>query len=234
PYERSKKDKEGMNAVVTKPYHFLYKNWPVMIGARQDAKAAIVVNKAIERLYGMEQYQLAIHAFGYEVDNMKAIAWYDEELPLFRVPQDKLKEYKNIVNTLVEAAEKAGDALKKAIKEAWSGEKEENQKKDGKKAEPKIVPNDSFNTEFYKSTEKQFYSLLAKLANSGDSWSNELKNELKKEWYSTLKRAALTIFSNIVESGDFRYENLKKIVYAHIRLEKELATKIQKKVLGIV
>ncbi|MCS6983818.1 MAG: type I-E CRISPR-associated protein Cse1/CasA, partial [Leptospiraceae bacterium] len=47
PYERSKKDKEGMNAVVTKPYHFLYKNWPVMIGARQDAKAAIVVNKAI-------------------------------------------------------------------------------------------------------------------------------------------------------------------------------------------
>ena len=124
---RYKKEEKGVAvwlAVHPQPGGLTWKDWPDLAlatdGAPREPAACINVARRRAKLVGVQD--LRLHAFGYDMDNMKARAWVSTEQPLFLTVGDSPEDREwlaLLAEKLVAATRIADVALSIAIKAAW-------------------------------------------------------------------------------------------------------------------
>ncbi len=111
-------------AVHPQPGGISWKDWPdlTLRRATSGREPAAAVTSAGDRARSLGLPELRLHAFGYDMDNMKARAWVSSAQPLFVLENetDENREWLGLLATsLVEATRTAATALSIAIKSAW-------------------------------------------------------------------------------------------------------------------
>ena len=121
--------KEDKGASMWLPMHpqpggLTWKDWPDLAlasdGAPRESAACIAAARRRAKLVGVKD--LRLHAFGYDMDNMKARAWVSTEQPLLLTVDDSQEDREwmaLLAEKLVAATRTADVALSIAIKAAW-------------------------------------------------------------------------------------------------------------------
>lgn len=191
------------------PGGFSYRHWSNWVVSSDTRKPARVVTW-FEEHNKLPDAQLRIWAFGYDMDNMKARAWYETTVPLYLMPSGEQRDrFVKQVNNLIEAAVQTSGYVQGAVKDAWF-------------RRPGDVRGDTafLRGDFFERTEATFYGLLreshaAALGNADDS-------ALRERWLLLLRKEAEALFVARAENGALDEGDLARIARAHIGLRKKL------------
>ncbi len=191
------------------PGGFSYRQWSSWVtpgNGRKPAQVVAYFNK--ERK--LREAQLRIWAFGYDMDNMKARAWYETTVPLYLLPEGEGRErFIKQVDNLIEAATQAAYYVQGAVKEAWF-------------KRPGDARGDTtfLRQEFFDRTEAEFYGLLRE---SHEAALHDGEDpHLRERWLRRLRREAERLFVERAESGALNEGELARIARAHTGLLKKL------------
>ncbi|HRP69673.1 MAG TPA: type I-E CRISPR-associated protein Cse1/CasA [Turneriella sp.] len=214
-----------MNKDMLLPLHpqpggFLYDNWTSFaLDRNSKGKMAQVVSA----FYGRksQEMQSVIHAFGYDMDNMKARCWYEAEIPLFQIAEKDFVAFEEQVAQVLAAAELVKRNLRQAVTLAWF---DENQSVKGDFG--------AIETAFLKNTENNFFDLIQKILKRLQSGRKDFL-DLKAAWLKRLNTAALALFDSTTEAGSVEFENIERIVHARKNLIMFNFGAVTKKALGL-
>lgn len=203
-------DKSGMPMPShAQPGGFSYRLWSGWVTPSNGRKPAQVV-AYFHKERKLREAQLRIWAFGYDMDNMKARAWYETTIPLYLLPEGEGRErFIKQVDNLIEAATQAAYYTQGAVKEAWF-------------KRPSDARGDTtfLRQEFFDRTEAEFYGLLR------ESHEAALRNgkdlSLRERWLQRLRHEAERLFIERAESGALNEGELARIARAHTGLLKKL------------
>ena len=150
-----------------------YRHWLGLISTLPTSEPARVVRGMTDGKKLLEGEQLRLHAFGYDMDNMKARCWYDSTFPLYTLKPDILERFTARTETLIQTATDAAGMTRSCIKEAWF------------KRPGDAKGDTAFLVEaFFSHTEADFYTSLKRAQGSIGS---------RRRWYaSTAKLASHT------------------------------------------
>lgn len=123
-------------------------------------------------------------AFGYDMDNMKARAWYESEFPFYRLDPQKRDEQVSVFKDLQKLAEEALWHTRTQIKHAWHDK-------------PGDVKGDfSFiDLQFWQTTEPAFFKAVEAVLNDAGAW---LSTDAASAWLKTLTEVSLQLFDKQV------------------------------------
>lgn len=132
PYYYVKKDNTWL-PLHPKSGGFGYRDWLALASGIQasqeqavDAarRSAKVMSLSEERSEAMKEHfgaQRALWAFGFEMDNMKALGWHEALLPaLLDLGPREVERVAMLARALIDAANAAADALGRALRRAWT------------------------------------------------------------------------------------------------------------------
>ena len=218
-FEKNKKSKESKTACKLKEDRISYQHWPQYVA--DDLQNGTFCAKVVSRYHRTIRWpdQLRLLAFGYEMDNAKALSYYEVKMPLFHLKSDIRSDFSKRVQSMTKASSEIVKCLNRAIKQAWFSEKD-------KRSMPYFIKN-----QFFQKTEEDFFRLLKKLNNSFKGLSNENGKDILGKWYLILKKSAVELFDYQTKQGDFFYADPKRIVKAKQGLEKFLWSKKIKSIL---
>lgn len=203
-------DKSGMPMPShAQPGGFSYRHWNSWITPGELRKPAVVVSYFHEHRQ-VDHTQLRLWASGYDMDNMKARAWYDTIVPLYLLPEGEgRRRFIRQVDNLIAAATQAAYYTQSAIKEAWF-------------SRPGDAKGDTtfIRQEFMERTEDAFYALLRESHHAALHDGEE--KPLRERWLARLRKEAETLFEERAESGALDEGNLARIARAHIGLRNRL------------
>ena len=203
-------DKSGMPMPShAQPGGFSYRQWSSWVTPGNGRKPAQVVGY-FHKERKIREAQLRIWAFGYDMDNMKARAWYETTVPLYLLPEDEGRErFIRQVDNLIEAATQTAYYVQGAIKEAWF-------------KRPGDARGDTtfLRQAFFDRTEAEFYSLLRESREAALHGDEE--RSLRERWLQCLRREAERLFVERAESGAMDEGELARIARAHTGLLKKL------------
>ena len=168
----------------------------------------------------LSEEQLRLHAFGYDMDNMKARCWYQATFPLFHMKESQRESFHDAAQRMVTAAVETAKMTRSCVKEAWF-------------RRPGDVKGDTafLVKAFLDQTESDFFEQLRKLIEQlGGDGSDKCLREWRKE---TLLKTALQMFTHWAESGDLACGDPRRIVTARSKLRKWLYSP-QKGLAGIL
>ena len=218
PYYRQKPGGAKLPAH-PQPGSITYRLWPGMVvrssdGLREPATTVrhwdMQRRKRLVSLKGRPR----LHAFGYDMDNMKARAWIEGEIPLWTLDDAKAAgACEEFVGRVVAGTETVGRLLIGAIKSA-------------RHERPKDATGDyRFVTErLYRETEGAFYEAvedaIAGLNNGSDSDDPTL--EARARWPGTVAKFALALFDEYVPSEGIETRNMERLVKARFGLSTAL------------
>jgi len=187
--------------------HYLglvYNDDPDPAQARHKPAAAVAHARGARFGWGGERIRL--HAFGFDMDNMKALGWVDSEMPVPpRLGRDADDEAEGLVRRMVDAAAIAGSAAQWGVKSALF----EN---------PGDVRGDFSHIErrFWHVSEAPFFALVtempAALAAEGDPQLFE------QRWQAILYRTGLAVFDEHVDSNSLEGGDIARMVRARFSL----------------
>ena len=216
PYYRRKADKEKL-PVHAQPGGISYRLWPGLAmpsadGLREPA-AAVRHWGSRQRLLGRRR-EPRLHAFGYDMDNMKARAWVEAEMPLWNMGDaDTLEECGRFAGCVVAATATVGRLLVTAVKEA-------------RHERPTDAQGDyGFVTErLYRETEAAFYRGVAEaMGHAADPDANDPTLDVRKRWPGIVGGAALALFDEHVPSEGLEGRSMAR----HVRARFGLATAVR-------
>lgn len=193
--------------VHAQPGGMTYRHWLGLVEKTDHITAALVV-RCFEKLAQKYGEQFRVHAFGYDMDNMKARCWYESTFPLVMVPESIRLSFTARVQTLTTTAIEVADGTKKCIKKAWF-----------KRSGDAKGDTSFLERIFFQQTERFFYKAVRKLITS---LGNGQDIEILREWHVTLRRAAFSLFDYWAERGDISQADPGKIAEARSRLLKFL------------
>ena len=153
PYFREKATYVAWLPIHPKPGGITYRHWPdIALGESMLRKRATSITAAEGRISHADG-PLRVIASGYEMDNMKARAFVEAEMPLFALGnrQSKLEE---TARQMVEVATGVADALARRVREAMY-----DRKTDLKSSRFGVLKE-----RFYTATEAPFYAAVERLA----------------------------------------------------------------------
>jgi CRISPR system Cascade subunit CasA len=194
PYYRQKPDQPGLLPYHAQPGGIRYRHWPNLAfaapgGMSQPAKAVVemLAESRAERLADAigSNRQIALRAFGYDMDNMKARCWYEARVPVECLPESARADFDAREREAVQRAETAVDAAVWAIKCARTDR-------------PKDLRGDfdDIKDAFWQATESDFKRLLADLHDLV-AGGNSDATALLADWDRTLRDAALALFDRL-------------------------------------
>ena len=164
-----------------------YRHWVAMAvggkaGARRPARTIVAWQTTRSRI--LRQRDSRLFAAGFDMDNMKARAFVESEMPLPGTDPARAEVLAEVARRLVEAAEAAASALRAAVRDAHYG------RDSGADAAPLAAVYESFWTQ----THDRFFALLRAAADrpSGD-WEDALA-EAAPKWRAALRTTALALF----------------------------------------
>jgi len=194
---------------------FNYRHWMGLVVGKAGLKTpARIVHHAVSssRLRGE---QLRVWAFGYDMDNMKAMAWYESTYPIYPASNTATSQAFDVtVTALIEASDLARAYLQKSVKAAWFRRPAE------KKGDSSVI-----DLSFWRRTEQDFYSSLDELhqALKIESVDTQTAREaVKRRWLNLLKRESVNQFDMLTSSGDFRQADPKRIAIARGDLRRSM------------
>ena len=199
-------DKEPLS-IKAQPGGLGYRHWlGLAVTARQGKLTrapALVVRRYEARQNRLPEldFEPRLWSFGYDMDNMKARCWYEAEMPLFNLDQERREDAGELAKKMIEAATDVLKTLRSALKNAWFDR-------------PKDAKGDiSFiDANFWSATEPDFYALLRGLIACLED--EDAIDEQLQRWSRVLKQQARELFdryalSSLNEDGD-----LKRVVKA--------------------
>ncbi len=189
-----------------------YSNWLGVVHGQPEAQSgkkrsvtvpAACVGFTLGRVPGT-----GVNAAGYDMDNMKAVQWCEHTFPVYAVKRD-LDEYRELVQTMVLAADQIRRNLTGMLKDALVNEAGKNQAK----IDATLFANAS--TRFWAETETVFYACAAQLAEAEDDAGQDT---LLHEWGKTLLNAAARLFDEHAMAGRIPPERMERHVQARRKL----------------
>ncbi len=216
PTKGDKKDDQVRHALGTKDVGALaYRCWLGLVISEEERKRfpALVVEALKER---DNRRVTRLWAFGYEMDNMKVVAWREGVLPLVMAAPLVQLEFERNARALIKATDWAAFLLLSAVKQALS-------------KRPDKLPSASSwleNVEdaLWERTEPHFLSVLqqvrGRLEASEDATAHS--QDLAEGWMRRLREAALDLFDEVAQSDAFHAIAPRSVVEARLKLSKEL------------
>jgi len=186
PYYRLKPDSEWL-PLHPKPGGFSYRDFLSIAASDKSKEPARVVRELM--LKSTAQFDQAgknaIWAFGFDMDNMKARAWYEAYFPVYAgVDTGRLAER---AGEFIAAAVLAREKLGRGLREAWSSAAEGNTQ--------------AVEQHFWAYTEAQFYQRMESTLVIDTANVAELAAyiEAKLSWIKYLRRTLSTLFEQYAE-----------------------------------
>jgi len=220
PYYVDKKN--GLLPFHPQPGLVTYADWLAWWGLR-DGQSALNLAQWRERLYALgaevvdlqETRQHGLHAFGFDMDNMKARGWLDERIPYFEPPQDAppiwAQHFQATVTQLVEAAKATADQLKYELRRNQFG------KWDTEKQQYKLLdtaPKDAFDevaTQLWAETQEAFVQSLDRLHQSD---AQHADRSVRTDFMKSLRSTALRLFDGACDIDSLADQNARRLVEA--------------------
>ncbi|BAZ95177.1 CRISPR-associated protein, Cse1 [Thiohalobacter thiocyanaticus] len=191
------------------PGGFSFRHWSGWITPGEARKPAQVVSYFHEHRR-MDNAQLRLWSSGYDMDNMKARAWYETTVPLYLLPEGEgRRRFIRQVDNLIDAATQAAYYTRSAVKEAWFS------RPGDAKGDTSFIRH-----EFMVRTEEAFYTLLRESHEVALNGGDEVP--LRERWLQRLRSEAERLFEERAESGALDEGELARIARAHIDLRKRL------------
>lgn len=146
--------------------------------------------------------------FGYSMNNMTALCWYESYLPVYRVlGSHRNAIYKN-AKIILDSAEWMSKAINERVKMAWSS-------RPPKKSEPAVTQS------FWQGSEPLFYQILEQLSRLDFEEESEL-GPIYQAWLHLTRQLAMSLFDYWVLSGSVEDMDLQRVVKARADLAKDL------------
>jgi CRISPR system Cascade subunit CasA len=176
-------DKGVLRPVHPQPGGFTYRHWPDFVLADGgNTERAIVVRALGHRLRsGNTITDFAIHAFGYDMDNMKARCWYEARMPYWSIPDENLRSaFVRYANAMADVADDIATNTQKAVQHAFFD------------SDATVRGDlDFVKSEFWQSTESLYYDSLRAILRRIEDPAPELRN-----WLNAIQKASLTIYDH--------------------------------------
>ena len=203
--------KQNAKAVAKLPVHpapggISYRLWPGIVVPSKDGlrePAQVVRDWLNERNPGSSESRFA--AFGYDMDNMKARAWMEGEMPLLRFDDDATRDWlAEFIRRATAGAGTVGRQVTGAVKSALFDR-------------PRDAAGDfGFIAErFFRDTEGAFYSALDEVVRSAKDHSGDEDPTIAvlQGWAPTMAKAALRLFDEYAP-----YEGLEdRDMHRHVK-----------------
>jgi CRISPR system Cascade subunit CasA len=216
PYYMDKNNQP--NPVHPQPGGIGYRHWLGLVENNPDNTRRIA--RVVEQYQKLQRTDGRLWAFGYDMDNMKARCWYDAEMPIIFASEDIEAEYKGQVEAIIRAAQQVAVEVRRHVKDALFGP-------------PAEIRGDLSYIEhrFWSETESAFYALLYRTRDALNI--GEDVTPLLQGWHSMLASTARSIFDNVSQTGDFNATDPRRIARAWNDLNKALAGKKLRELLGL-
>lgn len=238
-----------ISPVRTNAERLSYRHWlGLVVSEDGGTQPARVVRKALQRVvYPSARRIVGPHvrlwAFGYDMDNMKARAWRESQMPLYlsqhseadRADEVRLQEMQNALLVfaaqMVRATDTFVNALHEALRNALYGsyQKKNNRltwsyaaQADSKTVLRKSLFEDTGNR-LWQNTEQDFYLALSNArqvldAFEGDFFAEEPLRKNCEAWLRTLHKHMFGIFDQVAQTAAFAQADPKSIVLARVEL----------------
>lgn len=197
-----------------KPGGVSYRLWPGVAmssadGLREPAAAVRRWLSGDRRRRVRALREPRVHAFGYDMDNMKARAWVEGEMPLWSFDnREATEDCEKFVSHIVAGTATVARLLVAAIKGA-------------RHERPKDAKGDyGFVTErLYRETEESFYDGVSQAVSSGaESDTDDPTVDVRSRWPGIVGRAALELFDEHAPSDGLDGRNMARHVRARFGL----------------
>jgi len=135
-----------------------------------------------------------LHAFGYDMDNMKARGWVETELPAFALEDaEQSSAVSRVAAQLTQAADIAASALLYAVKDA--------------KGDPSSVK-----SRFWAETEKAFFQALERIL--VPDAPADIETRIQQNFREPLVQAALSLFDALCPMEGLEFADARRLVAA--------------------
>jgi CRISPR system Cascade subunit CasA len=195
------------NAPETLPVHapegrLGFRNWLGLVyrnpeATRLPAEAIVIAQKRLRNLGHPWEKQSRLLAGGFAMDNMKALAFAESELPLHCVGDDALAtEIATFASCLIDAANVAASALGIALRLALFGPRSE------VKTDTTLL--EAARERLWDETDAAFHNLLDTAIDAlADDAAEHPQGDLADKWRAILARRALDIFDDTAPIDSF-------------------------------
>lgn len=217
-------NKNGLLPLHPQPGLATYADWLAWWGLKDGTSAANVKlwrdrYAALAAKIGDlgETRQHVLHAFGFDMDNMKARDWLDQRIPYFEPKKDApvwAQQFQGTVTQMVAGAKAAANQLKYELRRNLFA------KWDGKQF--KLLDNapknacDEVAAAFWAGTEADFVKALAAL-HDGDP--QDLDRKTRSEFLKVLRAKARDLFDAASNMDSLAEQNVRRLVEARKGLE---------------
>lgn len=218
-----KSAKKGSFPLHPSPGQLGYRNWLGLWGmdrqegAKDKTEPARAVMIAAQRFgSGGNIRDLRVHAFGYQMDNMKPLRFVDQTIPLILDERLRQTDVAKDAAQLIAGAEEAGQALRRAVKIALHGVREGKPGMPGALhyKSPDQLSKDAYAdipVAFERATEPAFEACLKRLAVAGDV---DARRDVKETWFEQLRNAAAGLFDTRIDTNNQPTQALRRIAAA--------------------
>ena len=216
PHRRAK-PADAWLPVHPQPEGLGWRDWSALALRTHDAKgtrepaAAVVAFARRGRTLGLASARL--HAFGYDMDNMKARGWLDAAMPALVATDERQEILSDTARRLADATGIAGSALLGGVRRALF-------------RNPDASGGDlgAVRTELWDATEQAFYALMADVADPALEEQDALAvaDRERRAFVDTLRDAALTVFDRWCPAGGLAPDVLRRRVVARHDLRSAL------------
>ncbi len=203
------------------PAGLVYRYWLAWAqGGRQYLAAKVIDEYKPEKGRRLENEQLRLWVFGYDMDNMKARCWYEKQYPLIVIEdQQQRKIFCIRAEEMLGLATQMSGFVQSCVKDAWFDR-------------PADARGDTsfIKVAFFEQTEPVFLELLNDLKDR--VMTNEGRTVLQN-WHARLTHHALKLFDHWAARGDITPSDPRRIAEAHRKLRNLIYGKKLLQSLGI-
>jgi CRISPR system Cascade subunit CasA len=186
-----------------------YRHWlGLALGNEADSREAAAVVTAFHRRFKRDRSaRMRLWVFGYDMDNMKARAWNESLMPIWRLDETTLRHLRGHVRDLLAAASEVAGNLRSCVVAAWFS------------PGATVRGDTSFLLQaFWQATENGFFSSLERLLEPETGETAIL--EIYRSWHTHLCRASEQLFDTWAEGSDTDSANLARVARARLNLRR--------------
>ena len=210
PYYRQKASAVSKLPVHPTPGGISYRLWPGLVVQSKDRlrdPARVIRHWLNSRAPRGVDWRLV--AFGYDMDNMKARAWVESEMPLWRLDNETRAVLPEFIRQTTTSAGTLARLVTGAVKSALNDN-------------PRNATGDyGFIAErFYRDTEAAFFTALAEAASAMRTSpdSDDPAIDVRQKWASVMEKAALRLFDEYAPSDGLEDRDMHRHVKARFYL----------------
>ena len=144
--------------------------------------------------------------FGYDMDNMKARCWYEQQMPILGIPEYNREQFVELVMQLLAAAKSVVALFRSQVKAAWFSRPKDN-----------TGDTSMIDDSFWQATESYFFQHVHSLAIEKHT-PQFLPPSIARDWVQTLRNTAFELFDQWALGGEAENMDMRRITQARRKL----------------